>query len=115
MTRTLKYRFGSKEINGRNYHFFVVGTPYEMLGTICASYLSDIKEVVMLIADLERVINGTMEDCGWGQDACSFTSEAHITYINYDFDQHTITISTTEIIELLRDWLTYLQQQAQSA
>ena len=111
----LKYRFDTQIILGKPNNLIWAGAPYEMLGTISASYLSRPEEVMDVIANLAQVSAGTQEDYGWGQDACSFTSEQERTYINYDFDKHTITIPTTEILQLLRDWLAYLQQQPQAA
>ena len=86
-----------------------------MLGNISTSYLARSEEVVKLIPELEQVLAGTSDGCGWGDDNCSFSSEADLTYINYDFDQHMITIPTAEILRLLRDWLAYLQRQPQAA
>ena len=111
----LKYRFETKDLLGRLNHFIVAGAPYEMLGNISTSYLSRSPEVTNLIFNLEQVLVGTKDGYPWGEDDCAFSSEPALTYIDYDFGDHTITIPTTEILQLLRDWLAYLQQQAQSA
>ena len=111
----LKYLFETKTLLGDTVYRIIAGAPYEMLCNISMSYLSRPDEVAETIAKIEEVIAGTRDGWGWGEDDCAFSSEADLTYINYDFDQHMITIPTAEILQLLRDWLAYLQQQPQAA
>ncbi|GAA4039485.1 hypothetical protein GCM10022409_26450 [Hymenobacter glaciei] len=108
----LKYCFETRNLLGRSNHFITTGAPYEMLGNISSSYLSQPSEVMKLMKNLEQVMAGTKEGYPWGEDDCAFSSEPNLTYIDYDFGDHTITIPTSEILQLMRDWLKYLQQQA---
>jgi len=109
-TYPLKYSFESREVNGRVIRLFKVEAPYETLGNISISHFARLEYVVELIADLEQVLAGTLDTYPWGYDFCSYFSEADFTYIDDDLDECVRTIPTADIVQLLRDWLVYLQQ-----
>jgi len=104
----LKYNFFTFE---KNEARISVESPFEMLGDISNSKLSNTLEI---IKNINNVKTGSINTYSFGgSDYCILDVYKDETKVYYDFGESETSLPTNELIKLLEDWRDYLVKNGQ--
>lgn len=106
------HEFIENEKWGEKFYFIKVSSPYEMLYDLANGELSNSKGVEAVINNIKNAIRLKQQYVFGGSDYCLVVvNNERNSIIEYDFGDNEITIDTSEIINLLEDWHSFLVQK----
>ncbi len=108
----IKYHFSEKNVLDERILLINVEPPYEMLYDLSSGFLQTIEGVEDVLQNVRKVAEGEMEMYSFGgSDYCIIDSYKDKSKIFYDFGESETEISTVELIQLLEDWRSFLNEK----